>query len=374
MIFSKLLKRQKKIRMPKILFTHIIFSFIPAFLGAMIFFVFIIELVDLFANIMRYFSREISLAIIIKSMFLYLPKCFSYAIPISLLFSVSFVLGTLHAENELIIIYGSGISIYNIITPILIIALFISVGSFFFEDNLVIPFQKTRNALIQQIMGKKPSYNNREITLIGKGKESVWHANLYDDNNVTLTGLTIIKFNIENEFMSRLEVSRATWENNSWSFVNARIFEINDETAQLIYRFEPILKDDTLSEPPDSFRSRQAPVDEMNLVENRNYVISLRNSGLPFENYLAEYYKRYSFSLTPIIVVLLSIGTAGRFKKNILLMSLLVSLLSTTLYYVFQMVTMLFARSGTIQPILGAFLPFFAFLFLGLILVRTTRT
>ena len=81
---------------------------------------------------------------------------------------------------------------------------------------------------------------------------------------------------------------------------------------------------------------------------------SLKKAGLPFREQLTEYYRRFSFALTPFIVSIVSSALGGRFKKNILLMSLVVSLVISVGYYVLQMVSVLFAKLGYISPLVGA--------------------
>ncbi len=64
----------------------------------------------------------------------------------------------------------------------------------------------------------------------------------------------------------------------------------------------------------------------------------------------------------------------GRFKRNIVLMSLLVSLCLAVLYYVTGMVTGLMAQSGTIAPLAGAWTPIVVFLVATVVLFRYSRT
>ena len=104
------------------------------------------------------------------------------------------------------------------------------------------------------------------------------------------------------------------------------------------------------------------------------WVESLQNAGLPYREPLTEYYKRYSFAFTPLIVVFLSCAVGGRFKKNILLMSLLLSLVVSVLYYVSQLVSSLLAKSGILTPLLGAWGPFILFFVAGLWLFKTAKT
>jgi lipopolysaccharide export system permease protein len=91
------------------------------------------------------------------------------------------------------------------------------------------------------------------------------------------------------------------------------------------------------------------------------HLLFLERAGLPRAAQSAEYYRRYAFALTPFVVTFLSAAIVGKYKKNILLMSLLLSLIVATLYYVTQMITMLLAKNGSISPIAGAFSPLLGF-------------
>ena len=95
---------------------------IPLFLGALVFFALILILVDLMMNLWNFISTGVSGLKVLRIMLLYLPKCFWYAAPIAMLFSVSYTLSDLYANNELIAIFASGISLTRFTFPLLIFA------------------------------------------------------------------------------------------------------------------------------------------------------------------------------------------------------------------------------------------------------------
>ncbi len=349
-------------------------SFVPAFLGAMFLFAFVIELLDLFANITRYMRNDVGVLSILRSVALFAPKCVSYSLPISALFAASYVFGTMYANNELIVVYGSGISVYEAAVPVVALAVAMSVGGFYLDDRLVVPAQAARAALLRQLTGQKVSLSNAELTLIGKGKRTIWHADFYDDDNTSLSGPSVIVLDDAGRFKARIEAVRAVWAEGAWAFQSARVFAYDAESGRMGYEYRETYSDPGLDESPETFRARKADVGELDAAAAKEYVDSLRDSGLPYAEPLAEYHKRFSFSLTPLIVVLLSVGTAGRFRKNALLASLLLSLLAATGFYVLQMVTMLFAKNGVLPPALGPYLPVLFFTGIGVVLIATTRT
>jgi lipopolysaccharide export system permease protein len=68
------------------------------------------------------------------------------------------------------------------------------------------------------------------------------------------------------------------------------------------------------------------------------------------------------------------VALSGKTRKNVLLVSLGLSISSVVLFYVMQMVTMLMARFGTVPPVFGGWFPVLFFIFLGGFLLRYTRT
>jgi lipopolysaccharide export system permease protein len=106
----------------------------------------------------------------------------------------------------------------------------------------------------------------------------------------------------------------------------------------------------------------------------KEWIEILRRAGLPYRDALTAYYNRFSFMFAPFVVSLLSSAIGGRFRKNILLMSLLTSLVFSAVYYVAQMVLRLLARHGYVAPVVGAWSALALFLVFGLMLMRSART
>ena len=109
-------------------------TFVPIFLVATLFFVLLFQLIDVFSSIWRYFAHDVTLLEIGRIALLYLPKCLSFSLPVAFLFAIANTLGNFYAGNELFAIFGSGVSLYRLVTPFLALGLLLSVAGFFFED------------------------------------------------------------------------------------------------------------------------------------------------------------------------------------------------------------------------------------------------
>ncbi len=353
----------------------IIKDFFPTLLVSLTFFILILQLVDLFGNLWRYLNADVALSEIGRVALLYIPKCISFSLPISILFTISFILGNYYANNELIAVFGSGYSLYRFTLPLLVIGFILSVGGYFFEDRIVIPTFKEKNALSNTLLGQSASMSNSNVTVLSRKNEVIYNADFYNDQRKSLTGITVLFFSPRGEFLSRVDGARAEWdEKEGWVVKNARIFRFSEETGYMEEENRSSWSDERMDEPPSSFQRLTRKVDEMNSREAKDWVESLRRTGFPYKGALTEYYQRFSFALTPLVVAILSCSLGGRFKKNILLMSLLSSLVVSVIYYVTQMIMILLAKLGYIPPLYGAWAAFVLFCLVGAVLLKTAHT
>lgn len=347
-------------------------AFIPVLFIALTFFLTILQLVDIFQNITRYIDLEVPFAEVLRVQLLYLPKSLHYSLPMALLFAVAFTLGTLYSNNELIAVLGTGVSLRGFVMPLIVAGILLSAGAFFFEENVVIDTLRRKNELERELLNVSQSASNSNVTRLDNGTAVVYHADYYNDATESLSGALIVGRNESGEIESIVSARSARWTGEGWEVQSGRIFRWED--GELVERFANREVIPSLDLDPAAFRRRGKDIDELRLREAQEWIQSQRDAGLPYREDLTKYHERFSFALTPFIVVLISSAIGGRFRKNILLMSLLVSLTVSVVYYVIQMVAGLIAYSGFLSPIFGAWAGFLVFFVVGVSLFRLSRT
>lgn len=349
-------------------------AFLPVFLGAVVFFVLILQLVDLFANLTRYLSLETPTKEIVLLVLLYFPKCFTFAMPISLLFSIAYTLGTYYTNNELISVFGSGISLRRLTMPFLVGGALLSVASFAFEETVVIPTYKAKMNRQRQVLRQNSNYSRNNAAIISDGGQLVYYSDYYNDSRKQLTGVIILERDKEGRLKRRMDAQSAVWKESYWLLRNVRLYYWESSADTMTERFYDELSLPKLNEPPETFQDKKRDWDQMTLAETSRWIEKMKKSGLPFREIQTDYYKRFSFAMTPLVVALIASALAGRFEKNILLMSLLVSLVVSVVYYVVQMVSILMAKLGYLPPLAGAWLSFFLAMVFGYSIYRTAKT
>jgi lipopolysaccharide export system permease protein len=347
--------------------------FLPAFFGALTLFATILELVDLFNNLWRYLSLEVPVSSIAKVMLYFLPTAVSNSLPIALLFASTYCLATLYADNELTIVFGSGVSLARFSIPLFSIALVLCGASFAFDDGVVLWTINEKNTLSRTLLNQKVSLSKQNVTVISRDGKIVYRAEYYDDASKALSELTIVERDDALNPVARTIASTARWDGSKWVLSRVRRFEKQPDESWNDVSFGT-WTGDGIDEPPDAFRSQNRDLAEMSVEQLREYAAFLRRAGLPYAAAVAEQHDRYSFALTPLVVVLIAGAAGGRFRKNVLLASLLTSIVLATGYYVARMLTMLLAKTGAIDPRAGAWIPLLIFLAAGIVMFKSAKT
>ena len=358
----------------KTLYIMLLKFFIPVFLVTLLFFILIFEFMDIFQNIWLYLNNQITLAQIGRIALYYLPKCLSYSLPIGFLFSITFTLGNLYTNNELIAIFGSGISLYKFTFPFIVISLAICLFYFLFDDKVVIDTYIMKNEYQNTALKKVESYSNSNVAVKTADNRIIYQAITYNSRNNTLTDVNIIERDEQGNLLQIIKARDGEWNGTNWVLRGCRIFKWNEDHSFLEEKDQDLYMDPGLNTEPRIFQTKTHRIDEMEQEAALKWIEDLKRAGQNYNKELSEYYKKFAFAFTPLIVALISCSVGGLLRKNVLLMSLLFSICIVVVYYVIQMVTMALSSNGYIHPILGAWSSFILFSIIGVVLFRIART
>jgi lipopolysaccharide export system permease protein len=330
---------------------YLLSQFLLLFFLALGFFVFSIVLSDLLVNLAKLVPLGIGLKDVLTLSVLYIPQALSWSLSPSLLFAVSFVLGSLYAHNELVVVFGSGISLKMFTFPLFVVGVLASIFLFFWNDQGVVGSEAQRAELNRSLQGIS-SKSNTNAALLSDGGRLLYSASFYNDQNHTLTGVILVWKDRDGAFLKRLDAEWAEWTKDRWTFHKVKIYQ--PAADGISYEYAETWSDPQVSDPPESFQLRNIEMNELTFGQALSYVATLKRGGLPSQEQETDALQRISFSFSPFVVIWISAAVGGRFRKNVLLMSLLISLLVSAAYIVLQMVFGLLAKTGVLPPFAGA--------------------
>jgi lipopolysaccharide export system permease protein len=254
--------------------------------------------------------------------------------------------------------------------PLVVIGVLASVFSFFFDDNLVIPTLRVKNELSRHFLRQVTAENNSDIVIKVRNGQLIYSIDYYDYTAKILNGINIVEQDSSGNFISLIRAQRGAWTGEYWDLSNPIIYYWEDG----FLRAKPLPFTDAYREEPGIFRRNAVKHDELPTMQERLLIKDLKAAGLPYLEAQSDYYHRFSYSAISFVVMFLSISMGGRFRKNILLMSLLASLSAAVVFYVMEMLSMMMAKMGYIPALAGAWFPVVVFIALGLLLLIWAKT
>ena len=230
----------------KLLYKMSMGYFFRYLISSILFFVLILELLDIFSNLWRYINNGVALRQILQVALLYFPKCVVFSLPISVLFSIAYTLGNFYANNELIAIFGCGVSLYKFVFPFILLGMMLSIGSFIFEEKVVIRTYRDKGELTYNLLNSQRNYNNANVTIIDHAHNRIYHADYYNDTEKVLSNVVITE-NDGSGWPVRLDANVGEWseDDRCWVFHNVVMFKWDPEKNLYAMTQQKMLTDES---------------------------------------------------------------------------------------------------------------------------------
>ncbi|WP_373481349.1 LptF/LptG family permease [Geminocystis sp.] len=306
----------------------------------------------------------------IEIFFLKIPEYIAYGLPISVLLSTLITYSRLSKDSEIIALRCGGISIFRLITPALILSLFVTSFTFIFNE-LVVPNTnyKITTILVQQLNEQRKFLLRQDIfypeyveVKQDNGKNSkqlktLFYAEKFDGEN--MQSLTIL--DTEKKVLNKVIMSeRGSWNNQNqvWDLFNGVIYDVAENP--LIAKGSFFQKTQiSFSKTPLELASKSRDPYEMNIFQSQEYIKLLRLLGdeknvLMFQVRTAQ---KIAFPFVCIIFALVgsSLGCLPNTASKATSFSLCVGVVFG--YYMISFFIGSLGLIGAISPFMAAWIP-----------------
>ena len=350
----------------RILTRYTIASILKVAAVTILLFALILAAVELFSKMDQIMNGDIEALRIAEYILLSLPQYLLMVASIAFLFSVTYFLSTLSANNELIPILNAGVSPWRLKAPVVVLAVVLTVLGSVYQEKAVIAINAVHDELEVELFGSSSTRDTRNIVLsdpdgylIYTRRFSEATESVYDPVLVQHDGERII---------SRVEAGRAYFdEERGWVFENARVYRVDGETVSSSYMSE--FTDPAFDIEPRLFRSQNTSIETMDRETAADYLQSLYdNDRVTWHEKATDYYRRISSPLAIFTLMFISVSMNFSFRRNVLLFSVIQSLSIAVIYYVADMVFSIMGHQGAVQPLMTVVLPIIFTILLSLVL------
>lgn len=165
--------------------TFLLQNFLPVFLMTFFICLFIILMQFLWKYIDEWVGKGLELGVLVELFFYAALTFVPMALPLAVLLASLMTFGNLGERLELLAMKASGISLFRIMKPIIVVMVFVSLGAFYFQ-NIISPLAQVRlYALLFSVRMKSPEFN----VPTGIFYDQLGGMNLYVDRKDVKSGM-----------------------------------------------------------------------------------------------------------------------------------------------------------------------------------------
>ena len=365
---------------PRILDEYVIREFLTTFVMVLAGFVMLMLVFTGFELIGDIIRNHIKLSIVGAYLFNLAPSMIYAITPLGVLIAVLVTFGVLNRNSELVAMKATGISIYRLVIPILLISATLAAGLFLFDQYYLPQANRRQEALRSTIKGRPPRtfLNPEQQWIFGQqepGQPSrIFYYKLFDSDKQEFVDLSLFEFDPKTFSISRrVFAEHVIWNplTNAWDFENGwkRDLDGANTTDYREFQKAQFLE---VREDPSYFKKENLQSQEMNFGQLERYIADLRQSGFDTMRLRVELWHKIAYPLVTIIMAMLAIPFALAMGRRGSLTSIAVAIGVALAYWVVQGLFEAMGNVNYLPALVAAWSPDILFgLVGGYLLLRT---
>jgi LPS export ABC transporter permease LptF/LPS export ABC transporter permease LptG len=366
---------RRYIRFPNIMDRYIIRKYLSIFFLVFLSLLFVFIIITFFESIDNVYEHGKSLKLFYEYMWFKIPEFTHYVLPVSALSSSLLCLGILTKFNEVTAMKASGMSVYRIIVPVVMLSLIISFFSFYIQENILPLSSKKAEASWNKINDVPPqSYDRLDRRwIMGKKRDRMYYYQYFNQDRSVFRGMTILDIDIKSwGLKKRIYAEAAELNRNELILKNLwqRRFE---QTRPLDFSKQDKLEL-ILEEEKTYFIKGMKKANQMHFGELKEYIKRLKENHFETARFQVDLHYKISFPLASLVVVLLGIPFAFTMGRRGTLVGIGLSFVIAIIYWGAIGIFKSLGYAGYMSPFLGAWGPTFIFGLIGLYFIFNLRS
>ncbi len=304
----------------------------------------------------------------VMAFFLYnVPFVIVQMIPASILMSVLVVFGLMNRNNEIVALKSSGVSVYYLVKPTLVLGIILSIALFFFSET-VVPVTSSRAAQIWQGRKDKIVTTSKKDIWI-KGDRLITHVKFYVPEKKTAYGITRISLDEDFNLIKRLDAEKGIFRHGEWFLYDIMMQKFDRVTGESRVAFHDG-KEVRLDFFPEDLGKAIKKAEEMSFKELRAYIKKLKREGYDSIRYTVDFYAKMAFPFVCIIMCMAGTGIAVQGNRHKGLPACIAYGIGVIfLYIIFFSLCLSLGYGGVLPPFIAVWIPNLVFLCAGLVLL-----
>ncbi len=359
-------------------------------LGAFVLLYIVFTFFELMGDIVR---NQTPLVTVGLYLFNLIPYIVSAVTPLCSLLAVLITFGALNRASELTAMKATGISLYRVVAPILVVAAVLAALLFAFNESYL-PAANRRQQLLRAEIKNKPA---QTFNLAGRkwisghtdkagDPERIFYYQAFNaaGDRAVFGNLSVFEFDPQTfTLQRRIYAETVHWDPdvNGWVFENGwqRTFtptlqEDGEPGEKVDYQPFTVSTFPEIREQPSYFKKEYKPSDEMSYAELRDYIADLRQSGFDTVQLRVQLDNKLAVPVITLVMAILAVPFALFMGKRPGLAGIATAIGVAIAYWSVAAIFSSMGDVNTFPPLLAAWAPDLLFGIAGAYLLLRTPT
>lgn len=344
----------------RILRNYILKELLWPFLLSLIIFNFVLLMGNLIKLAELMVNKGVSIIFVLKLFLFLIPSLLSLTIPMAVLTATLLAFGRLASDNEIISMRASGLNLYSIAVPMVVVGLILSLFLVFLNDRVIPQTIFASRQLVKEIGVKNPTAYLEEGTFIKAFKDYVIYIHKIEKNK--LYGIRVYQPQTDRPARTILADSGQFFPENN-SKVRLELYDgtsdepdLNDPNTFYKLNFKVYKVSLDLDEALGKVRLDKKPKD-MTIHELRSEIARLKGEKIDSLPLVTEIYRKISRSFAVLIFILIGLPLAVIAKRGEKSIGFGLSFIVIVLYYLLLLCGESLSLRGMVSPAIGVWAP-----------------
>ncbi len=343
-----------------ILHNYILREILIAFVIAMLLFTFILLVGNLAKLVELVIRKGVDFVSVLKLFLFLMPYLLKFTIPMSLLTSTIFVFGRLSADREIVAMQASGIRLFKLAFPVLVLGLLFSTASIALSDQLLPKAHFAYRKLLKDIGVKNPTsileagtfiegFGDYVLFIYSIDKEILQNIRIYQPQEGRLPRTIVAKtgqiLTSPDKEVITLKLTDGTSDEPNPQHPET-FYKLNFKTYLINLKFSNVMKEELSKKTKD-----------MSLRELLEKIRKYRKEKINVAPLTTEIHKRLSMAFSSLVFVLIALPVAIRTGRKELSINFAISMGVSFVYWIFLALGEALSLRGVVTAEIGMWSP-----------------
>ncbi|MDD4308667.1 MAG: LptF/LptG family permease [Candidatus Margulisiibacteriota bacterium] len=350
----------------KILDRYVIREMLGPFFIGVVGFILVMTVDLLFTMADLIINKGVPLLAVLKLLVYKLPSILVLTFPVSTLFGTTMAVGRFCKDNEMAAFRTSGVSLFRIARPMLLMGLLVSLLAFFTNEKIVPHANYVSSQIVRQVIQQQPLPEVKDNVFFKDAQNRFYYAGRVNMKNKTMSKVMIYEV-LPGTYPRTILAESANFTGKIWELHQGVIHKY-DEKGSLSYQATFERMKIAVVDNFDAF-SEQKTFADMDRKELQGMIDSLAKSGSNTRALMTELYLKYSIPLTCFIFALVGIPFSLSSPRSGQTWGIVVTIVFMFTFYVFASVFRSLGKGGVLPPEIAAFAPQTCFMIIGFVML-----